>query len=69
MFVRLPWVCLGRGIQLVREQEIGLRHVAASFAAEGVVSVNVVFVMATFARGPVWVDGESKFAADAEKEC
>jgi hypothetical protein len=41
----------------------------ASFAAEGVVSVNVVFVMATFAMGPVWVDGESKFAADAEKEC
>jgi hypothetical protein len=35
---------------------------AASFAAEGVVSVNVVFVV-------VWVDGESKFAADAEKEC
>ena len=42
---------------------------AASFAAKGVVSVNVVFVVATFARGPVWVDGELKFAADAEKEC
>jgi len=33
------------------------------------VFVNVVFVVATFARGPVWVDRESKFAADAEKEC
>jgi hypothetical protein len=42
---------------------------ASSFTAEGVISVNVMFVMATFARGPVWVDGESKFAADAEKEC
>ena len=42
---------------------------ASSFTAEGMISVNIVFVMATFARGPVWVDGESKFAADAEKEC
>ena len=42
---------------------------ASSFTAEGVISVNVVFVMTTFARGPVRVDGESKFAADAEKEC
>ena len=33
------------------------------------ISVNIVFVMATFARGPVRVDGKSKFAADAEKEC
>ena len=41
---------------------------ASSFTAEGVISVNIVFVMATFARGSVWVDGESKFAADAEKE-
>jgi hypothetical protein len=37
----------------------------ASFTAEGVVSINIMFVMATFARGPVWVDGESKFVADA----
>jgi hypothetical protein len=37
----------------------------ASFTAEGVVSVNVMFVMANFATGPDWVDGESKFAADA----
>jgi hypothetical protein len=42
---------------------------AASFAAEGMVSVDVVFVMATFARDPVWVDGKAQFAADVQKEC
>ena len=41
---------------------------ATSFAAEGVVSVNVVLTMSTGARGPVWVDREAQFAADAEEE-
>ena len=41
---------------------------ATSFAAEGVVSVYVMLMMSTGARGPVWVDRESQFAADAEEE-
>ena len=39
-----------------------------SFAAEGVVSVDVVLAMSTGARGPVWIDREAQFAADAEEE-
>ena len=41
---------------------------ATSVAAEGVVSVDVVLMMSTGARGPVWVDREAQFAADAEEE-
>jgi hypothetical protein len=41
---------------------------ATSFAGEGVVSVYVMLMMSTDARGPVWVDGESQFAVDAEEE-
>ena len=41
---------------------------ATSFAAEGVVSVDVVLAMSTGARGPVWIDREAQFAADAEEE-
>ena len=41
---------------------------AASFTAEGVVSVDVVLMMSTGARGPVWRDREAQFAADAEEE-
>ena len=41
---------------------------ATSFASEGVVSVYVMLMMSTGARGPVWVDRESQFAADAEEE-
>ena len=41
---------------------------ATSFAAEGVVSVDVVLTMSTGARGPVWIDREAQFAADAEEE-
>jgi len=33
-----------------------------------VVSVDVMFMMSTGARGPVWVDREAQFAADAEEE-
>ena len=33
------------------------------------VSVDVMFMMSTGARGPVWVDREAQFAADAEEEC
>ena len=32
------------------------------------VSVYVMLMMSTDARGPVWVDGESQFAVDAEEE-
>ena len=42
---------------------------ATSFAAEGVVSVDAVLMMSTGARGPVWVDREAQFVADAEEEC
>lgn len=41
---------------------------AASLTVEGVVSVDVVFTMSTGARGPVWIDWEAQFAADAEEE-
>lgn len=41
---------------------------ATSVAAEGVVPVDVVLMMSTGARGPVWIDREAKFAADAEEE-
>ncbi len=41
---------------------------ATSFTAEGVVSIDVVLMMSAGARGPVWVDGESQFAVDAEEE-
>jgi hypothetical protein len=33
-----------------------------------VVSVYVMLMMSTGARGPVWVDRESKFVADTEEE-
>jgi hypothetical protein len=76
--VRLPLVCWDKGSRLVQEQEIELRQnhsndvmcsfFATSFAAEGVVSVYVMFMMSTGARSPVWVDRESQFAADAEEE-
>jgi hypothetical protein len=61
----------------VREQEIELGKIhsneivcffATSFAAEGVVSVDVMLAMSTGARGPVWIDREAQFAADAEEE-
>jgi len=39
------------------------------FAAKGVVSVDVMFMMSTGARGPVWVDREEQFVEDAEEEC
>ena len=38
---------------------------ATLFRAEGVVSVYVMLMMSTGARGPVWVDREPQFAADA----
>ncbi len=41
---------------------------ATSFAAEGVVTVDVLVMMATDARGPVWVDRELQLALDAEEE-
>ena len=41
---------------------------ATLFAAEGVVSVDVICMMSTGARGPVWVDREEQFVADADEE-
>ncbi len=41
---------------------------ATSFAAEGVVSVYVMLMMSTGARGPGWVDRVSQFVVDAEEE-
>ena len=41
---------------------------ATSFAAEGVVSVDVVLMMSACTWCPVWVDWEAQFATDAEKE-
>jgi hypothetical protein len=38
------------------------------FATEGVVSIDFMLMLSTGARGPVWVDRESQFAADAEEE-
>ena len=62
----------------MREQEIELGKIhsneivcsffATSFAAEGVVSVDVMLTMSTGARGPVWIDREAQFATDAEEE-
>jgi hypothetical protein len=42
---------------------------ATSVTSEGVVSIDVMFMMATGARGPVWVDREAQLVADAEEEC
>jgi hypothetical protein len=33
-----------------------------------VVSIDVMLTMSTGARGPVWIDREVQFAADAEEE-
>jgi len=41
---------------------------ATFFAAEGKVSIDVMFMMSTCARGPVWVDREAQFVVDAEEE-
>ena len=41
---------------------------ATSFAAEGVIAIDVMFMIATGARGPVWVDREAQHAADANEE-
>ena len=41
---------------------------ANSFTAEGLVTVDVLVMMATDARGHVWVDREAQLAADAEEE-
>ena len=41
---------------------------ATSIAVECVVSVDVLLMMSTGARGPVWVDREAQLAADAEEE-
>jgi hypothetical protein len=39
-----------------------------SFAAEGVVTIDVMVMMATDARGPIWVDRKLQLALDAEED-
>jgi hypothetical protein len=41
---------------------------ATSFAVEGMVTVDVMVMMATDAGGPVWVDRELQLVSDAEEE-
>jgi hypothetical protein len=41
---------------------------ATLLTAEGVVSVYVMLMMSTGVRGPVWVDRELQFVADAGEE-
>ncbi len=41
---------------------------ATSFAAEGVVSVDVMLMMSAGTWCSVWVDWEAQFATDAEEE-
>ncbi len=41
---------------------------ATFFIAEGMVTIDVMVMMATDARGPVWVDREVQLALDAEEE-
>ncbi len=41
---------------------------ATSFTAKGVVTVDVMVMMATDTRDPVWVDREVQFALDAKEE-
>jgi hypothetical protein len=41
---------------------------ATSFTAEDMVIIDVMVMMATDARGPVWVDRELQLALDAEEE-
>ncbi len=41
---------------------------ATLFAAEGVVSIDVMLTMSTGARGPAWIDREAQFMVDAEEE-
>ena len=42
---------------------------ATSYTSEGVVTVNVMIMMATDARDPAWVDREVQLVADAYEEC
>ena len=44
-------------------------YFATSFTAEGLVTVYVMVMVATDARGPVLVDWEAQLVVDAEKEC
>ena len=53
----------------IQSNDVMCSFFATSVAAESVVSVDVMFMMSTGARGPVWVDREAQFAADAEEEC
>jgi hypothetical protein len=41
---------------------------ATSFTSEGVVTVDVMVMVATDARVPVWVDREAQLVVDAEEE-
>jgi hypothetical protein len=52
----------------IHSNDIVCSFFATSFAAEGVVSVDVVLMMSAGTWCPVWVDREAQFATDAEEE-
>ncbi len=68
--IKVAGLCKNRrlGSGKIHGNDVICSFFATSFTAEGVVSVYVMLMMSTGARGPVWVDRESQFAADAEEE-
>jgi hypothetical protein len=70
--VRVDIACLCQNRRLssrkITSNDVVCQFFATSFAAEGVVTIDVMVMMATDARGPVWVDRESQLALDAEEE-
>ena len=57
-----------KGFGKIHSNDIMCSFFATLFTAEGVVLVDGVLMMSTGARGPVWVDREAQFVADAEEE-
>lgn len=51
------------------QQWHGVPVFATSYTSEGVVTINVMIMMATDARDPAWVDREVQLVADADEEC
>ena len=52
----------------IQSNDVMCSFFATSLTAEGVVSVYVMLMMSTGVRGPVWVDRELQFVADAGEE-
>ncbi len=68
--IKVAGLCKNRreGSGKVHSNDVMCSFYATSFTAESVVSVYVMLMMSTGARGPVWVDRELQSAADAEEE-